>query len=317
MTILIVNDDFSSEQVRRIRQTVAAWADVVRLAQHVGADEYRGRLRTTEIVVGWPRAAWLPGTAVRLVLMGSSGWEEYQHQGLDEAGIALCNGRGVYSIGVAEHAIAMMMALARRIPTYVHDKDQRLFRRHLPHPTELAGSTACVVGLGDIGTEVAKRCKGLAMRVVGVARRSRLPPEAVDSMRVASDEASLADALADADHVFLVMPGAADNVGLISRRVLERLKPTAFLYNLSRGTTVDETALYERLRDGYLAGAGLDVTAREPLPANSPLWELGDNLLLTGHSAGVSQGHAERFCQLVIRNLVNYHEGHPLENRVI
>jgi len=312
--VLIAYDDFSTHQVEGIRKAVADCVEVLHIAQTTPEADYRAALQTAEVVVGWPRAEWLPGTAVRAVFSGSSGWDEYQNRGLAEAGIALCNGRGVYSVGVAEHAVAMMMALVRRIPTYVHDKDARVFRRHLPYTGEIAGTTALVVGLGDIGTEVAKRCKGLGMKVVGVVRRAGVRSEWADSIVPVR---TLTSVLPQADHVFLTLPGGGENVNLFSREVLGSMKTTAYLYNLSRGTTVHETALYEALRDGNLAGAGLDVTTQEPLPADSPLWTLCDNVLITGHSAGISSGHVERFNQLVVRNLTAYFSGKPLENRVI
>lgn len=317
--ILLAVDEFSPEQNARLDAAVAGWGRITRLPMMSDADAWRRALTETraEVVVGWPPAEVIAQSGVRLLQIGSSGWDAYQGKGLAEAGVAVCNGRGVYSVGVAEHAVGMMMALVRRLPTHVHDKDQRLFRRHLPYAAEIAGTTAAVVGLGDIGTEVAKRCRGLGMRVVGVARRTGVTHAYADEIRVATDADGLKTALADADHVFLVMPGSSENVGLISREVLESLKPTACLYNLSRGTTVDEVALGERLRDGQLGGAGLDVTTVEPLPADSPLWALGDHVLITGHSGGVSRGHPERFCQLIVRNLEAYAAGKPLENRVL
>jgi phosphoglycerate dehydrogenase-like enzyme len=312
--ILIAVDDFTTSQLDQIRQTVADQAELIVIPQNAPETKYRAALANAEVAVGWPKADWLINTPVKFLQIGSSGWDDYQNKGLKEHGIALCNGRGKYSVGVAEHAIGMMMALVRRIPTHVHDKDARQFRRHLPYPSEIAGSTALIVGLGDIGTELAKRCKGLGMNVVAIVRRSGIDSEWVDKMVLLDD---LKTALQQADHLFLTMPGSVENVNLFSRDVLARAKPTAYLYNLSRGTTVDEQALFEYLRDGKLAGAGLDVTTVEPLPETSPLWTLGDNVLLTGHSAGLSTRHTERFCQLVIRNLAHYLNRQPLENHVL
>ncbi|GAB3918269.1 D-2-hydroxyacid dehydrogenase [Larkinella terrae] len=312
--ILIAVDDFTTSHLERIQQTVGNRAELVVLPQNAPETKYRAALRNAEVAVGWPKADWLIDTPVKFLQIGSSGWDDYQNKGLEEHGIALCNGRGKYSVGVAEHAIGMMMALVRRIPAHVRDKDERKFRRHLPYPSEIAGSTALIVGLGDIGTELAKRCKGLEMKTVAIVRRPREPSESVHEMVLLAD---LKTAVQQADHIFLTMPGSVENINLFSRDVLTCAKPTAYLYNLSRGTTIDEPALFELLRDNKLAGAGLDVTTVEPLPEDSPLWKLGDNVLITGHSAGLSTGHTDRFCQLVCRNLNLYLTEQSLENRVL
>ncbi|WP_185731372.1 D-2-hydroxyacid dehydrogenase [Larkinella rosea] len=312
--ILIAIDDFSASHLDHLRKTVDDRAELVVIPQNAPEPKYRAALLHADVVVGWPKAEWLLKTPVKFLQIGSSGWDDYQNKGLPEHGITLCNGRGIYSVGVAEHAIGMMMALVRRIPTHVHDKDERKFRRHLPYPTEITGSTALIVGLGDIGTELAKRCKGLEMKVIAVVRRPANQSDWVDEWVLLPD---LKTGLQQADHVFLTMPGSAENLNLFSRDVLAWMKPSAYLYNLSRGTTVDEQALFEFLRDGKLAGAGLDVTTVEPLPENNPLWTLGDHVLITGHSAGLSSNHTERFCQLTSRNLNHYLTEQPLENRVL
>jgi len=312
--ILIAVDDFTTSQFDTIRQTVAGRAELIIVPQNTPEADYRAALADAEIVIGWPKADWLIGTPVKFLQIGSSGWDDYQNKGMQEHSIALCNGRGIYSVGVAEHAVGMMMALVRRIPTHVHDKDERKFRRHVPYPAEIAGTTALIVGLGDIGAELAKRCKGLEMHVVAVVRRPDIQSKWVDELILLDD---LKTGVRRADHIFLTMPGSVENVDLFSRSVLECTRSTAYLYNLSRGTTVDEQVLFDHLRDSKLAGAGLDVTTVEPLSDDSPLWTLGDNVLITGHSAGLSAGHTERFCQLVMRNLTYYLTGQPLENRVL
>jgi D-2-hydroxyacid dehydrogenase (NADP+) len=311
--ILIAVDHFSEGHIRRIEQVVADWAEVECIPQSASPAFYRERLSTKEIVIGWPSPGWLIGSNVQLLQIGSSGWDAYQHQGLEESGIMLCTGRGVFTAGVAEHCIAMMLALVRRLPVHVHDKQDRVFRRAHPYG-EALGSTACVVGFGDIGMEVAKRCKGLGMKVVAVVRdteRVYLHADAVHHIEF------LKEAVAVADHVFLTATGGEENRNLFSSEILQCLRRDAYFYNVSRGTNVDEIALAELLASGRIAGAGIDVAAVEPLPPTSPLWSLGDNVLITGHSAGFSSGFPERFCELVTRNLTNFHNKHPLHNRVI
>jgi phosphoglycerate dehydrogenase-like enzyme len=313
LQILVAVDDFADNQFDRICNAVQGWASVRRIPQSTPPEQYRAELQHAQIVVGWPDPRWLPGTNVRLVQIGSSGWDAYEGSELRDSGIAICSGRGIYSIGVAEHCIAMMLALARRLPLHIRDMQQRVFRRHAPY-AEIAGTTACIVGPGSIGMELASRCNGLGMRVIAVARDDSkiIPP--LEKIFAVGD---LKLAVCQADHVFLTASGNRENQKLFTREVLEAFKPTTYFYNVSRGTTVDQAALCELLAQGRIAGAGLDVTLVEPLPEDSPLWNLGDNVLITGHSAGLSQGHPERFCALVIRNLCRFRDGETLENRVL
>jgi len=313
--ILIAVDDLDRHALQKIKAAVSGWATVESIAQQTGEIEYRAALRGCTACIGWPDAAWLPESGVRLLQTGSSGWESYRDRGLERIeGFSLCTAKGIYTIGVAEHAIAMMFSLVRRIPVHVHDKDRKQFRRHLPYAPEIAGSVACVIGLGDIGTAVARLCRGLDMSVIAVTRRPVATNRNIDRVFPLS---AIAEALGLADHIFLCLPGTPENAVLIGRPQLECCKKSAFLYNISRGSVLDETSLHALIRDGALAGAGLDVTTVEPLPLDSPLWQLGDHVLITGHSAGLSQGHASRFLQLVIRNLKNFHEQRPLINKVI
>jgi D-2-hydroxyacid dehydrogenase (NADP+) len=313
LQILVAVDDFTDNQFDRICDAAQGWALVRRIPQSTPSEQYRTALERVQIVVGWPDPRLLPGTNVRLVQIGSSGWDAYEGPELRDSGIAICSGRGIYSIGVAEYCIAMMLALARRLPLHIHDKPERVFRRHSPY-AEIAGTTACIVGPGSIGMELAARCNGLAMRVIAVARdESKTSP----LMKKIFPVRDLKHVVSQSDHVFLTASGNRENQKLFTREVLEAFRPTTYFYNVSRGTTVDQSALCELLAQGRIAGAGLDVTLVEPLPEDSPLWNLGDNVLITGHSAGLSQGYPERFCALVIRNLCRFREGEALENRVL
>ncbi|HVY76554.1 MAG TPA: NAD(P)-dependent oxidoreductase, partial [Puia sp.] len=164
--ILIAVDDFSSEHLHAINMAVMDWAEIVRIPQTTEQTVYRKALSDTTICIGWPLPEWIFNTSLKLLQTGSSGWENYQGQGLErKSDFSLCTAKGIYTIGVAEHAIAMMFALVRRIPVHVHDKEHRLFRRHLPYAPEIAGAVACIVGMGEIGKEIAKRCKGVGMKV--------------------------------------------------------------------------------------------------------------------------------------------------------
>ena len=223
----------------------------------------------------------------------------------------MCNAGGAYSEGVAEHCVAMMLALVRRLPEYLGAMTRRSWgHRHLHD--RLSGSTVCVIGLGTLGSAIARRCAALGMRVVGVRRSPNRPCPNVSEM---FGPEALATAVAGADHVVAALPGGAATSGLISREVIAAMKPGTYFCNVGRGPSVDEEALIERLADGHLAGAGLDVFATEPLPADSPLWGM-ENVIVTPHMAGYTWDYADELCAVFAANLAAYVAGEPPPNAV-
>lgn len=313
--ILIGVNDFDDEHFNRIRNAVEGRAIVEIIDQKVEDDKYLTALNDSEICIGWPKPEWIKDLDIRFLQIGSSGWDNYQNLGLEtKENFVFCTGKGLYTIGVAEHAIAMMLALVRRIPVHVHDKDQKEFRRHLPYTSEITGATACIIGMGEIGKAIETRCKGVGMKTIGVVR-SALQKDDPRIKYFAFED--LQKAVAEADHIFLTIPAEPENSGYFNDAFFNACKPSAYFYNISRGSNVDEDALYNAIADNKIAGAGIDVTQVEPLPKESKLWNLGDNVLITGHSAGLSNGFAERFCELTIKNLNNFFNNQPLINRVI
>ena len=242
--------------------------------------------------------------------MPSAGYEEYLTPELAaKEGLVVCNAGGAYSEGVAEHCVAMMMALVRRLPEYLAAMAPRRWD-HLHRHGRLSGSTACVIGLGSLGSAIARRCSALGMSVVGVRRHPDRPSPQVSEVFGPED---LGTAVAGADHVVAALPGGAATRGLISREVISAMKPGAYFCNVGRGASVDEAALIERLQDGSLAGAGLDVFATEPLPDDSPLWSM-ENVIVTPHMAGYTWDYADELCDVFAANLARYVAGEPLHN---
>jgi len=312
--ITIAVDDFTDEQINHLKDVFASCARVDRIPQSSNQKTYRDVLKVSDVFVGWPDPSLVKGSAIRLLQIGSSGWETYQRKEILQLGIKLCTAKGIYSIGVAEHCIAMMMALVRKLPLHIKDKENRLFKRR-SSAGEVTGATACIVGMGDIGTTLAKRCKGLEMHVSAVVRRRHeLDYPYVDRVFRVED---ISEAFSQADHIFLTLSAGHENHRLIDKRILKSIQPHAFLYNVSRGSVIDEQSLFELLKNKQMAGAGIDVTEKEPLALDSLLWELGDQVLITGHSAGISDHFVDRFYNLVIRNCMSFIENKPLENRVL
>jgi len=304
-------DLFDETHLRRIDAALEGWATWERLPE--GEETVLAeRIGHADGVIGWAPAPLLAQGPVRLYLCGSAGVDAYRHHGLEEkAGFTLCNAAGTMSIPIAEHALAMMFALARRLPEHRLHQDERRFER-IRDGGELSGSTLCVVGVGGSGTELARRCRALGMKVTGVRRRAGEPhPEIAEIHPVEA----LARAVSAADHVVCTLPASRETARLFDAGIFSAMKPGAFFYNVSRGAPVDGEALTAALASGHLAGAGLDVFDPEPVPPESPLWAM-PNVILTGHSAGWSSRLADRLCALFLRNLEHLREGRPLENVV-
>ncbi|MBI3935037.1 MAG: D-2-hydroxyacid dehydrogenase [Acidobacteria bacterium] len=231
--------------------------------------------------------------------------------------IMVTNGRTVHSVPVAEQTLALMLALARRLPASFRFQAERCWGQDeswLPGktPFELQEKTLGMVGLGAIGQELVPRAKALGMRVIAVRRNAAKEARMVDR---GYPPAQLHEMLSQADFVVLAAPDTPEMIRLIGAAELQTMKPTAYLINVSRGTLVDTDALVKALRTGVIAGAGLDVTDPEPLPPEHPLWTL-PNVLITPHLGGASDRFWERECALLRENLRRYLAAEPLLNLV-
>jgi phosphoglycerate dehydrogenase-like enzyme len=227
--------------------------------------------------------------------------------------IVVTNARDVHGPVVAEHAIALAFALARRLPQAVKHQQQKHWAQHdlwnaRPRPRELSGATMTIVGMGGIGRPLAKLAKSVGMRVVGVREHPERSGGAVDAV-YGYDE--LDRALCEADFVVLAVPVTPKTHHLMNAQRMAQLKPDAYLINVGRGVLIDEAALAEALRAGSFAGAALDVTTDEPLPPESPLWGM-DNVLITPHIAGLTDRMWERHYAHYTENLRRYLAGEPL-----
>ena len=227
--------------------------------------------------------------------------------------IVVTNARDVHGPVVAEHAIALAFALAKRLPQAVRHQQQRHWAQHdlwnaQPRPRELSGATMTIVGMGGIGRPLAKLAKALGMRVVGVREHPERGDQVADTV-YGFDE--LERALHEGDFVVLAVPVTPRTHHLMSAERLAHLKPDAYLINVGRGVLIDEDALVQALRAGSFAGAALDVTTDEPLPSESVLWHLED-LFITPHIAGLTERMWERHYAHYAENLRRYLAGESL-----
>lgn len=231
----------------------------------------------------------------------------------------LTNASGVHAIPISEHILALMLAFARRLPQAFkqqeqHDWQGKAFweRKDQSAVFELSGKTMLLVGVGAIGERTARVAAALGMRVLGVRHDKEKTVPGIERM-MGQDE--LAAALPEADFLVLTAPLTQETRQMIDAQAFARMKPSAYLINIGRGGTVDETALIQALQDGQIAGAGLDVFASEPLPPDSPLWDM-PNVIITAHYAGDTPYYDERALEIFIDNLERYVHHRPMLNVV-
>lgn len=210
--------------------------------------------------------------------------------------VLLTSTRGIHGQRMSEAALCHMLCLAREVPRSVRNQDGRRWDRW--DPLLLGGKTVAIVGMGLIGEHLARTCNALGMTVLGVSRTNR-PVEGVAAM---FDREELPRVAATADFLVLTVPLSPDTHHMIDDRIVATMKPNAYLINLARGAVVDTAALLAALRDGTIAGAGLDVFDPEPLPEDSPLWGL-DNVFITAHIAGRSDGYIADAMEIFEPNL--------------
>jgi len=276
-------------------------------------------LNGADVLIGWSlspeqlRAA----KSLRWVYSITAAVDQFLYPELISSDIALTNAGSVHGPVVAEHAIAVLLALAKRLPTAGRYQGRRKWAMEAiwneqPRPREVRGATLLVIGLGSIGAEVAQMATALKMHVIGV----REHPErgATGAHEVMGYEA-LDSAIGQADFVVLAAPPTPRTRHLIDARRLQLFKPTAFLINVSRGALVDEAALVKALRERKIAGAALDVFEEEPLSRWSPLWKM-PLVLITPHTAFLTESVWSRHYEVFTANLKRYLAGQPLEGMV-
>ncbi len=209
---------------------------------------------------------------------------------------------------MAEHAILLMLALARNLPAYHRNQQQRMWRREGQDWPPLHGQTIAILGVGSSGSNLARVCKvGFGMTVLGMSRTKREHPYVDRNF----DQAALLNVLPEADFVVLCLPNTPQTRHIIDSAALAVMKPSAYLVNVSRGALIDEAALIARLRAGGIAGAGLDVTADDPTPKDSPLWDL-PNTILTPHIATESVKLSETVVDFWCENVRRFAGNQPL-----
>jgi phosphoglycerate dehydrogenase-like enzyme len=278
-------------------------------------DHVMAEIADADIAISWSLRGEQIQAAKRLRWIHSTAAAVHQMMTpeLRATDIVVTNARDVHGPVVAEHAIALAFALAKRLPQAARHQQQGHWAQDdlwggRPRPRELNGATMTIVGLGAIGNPLARLAKSLGMRVVGVHEHPERKSEVADAV-YGFDE--LDQALSAGDFIVLAVPVTPKTRHLMNAERLGRLKPDAYLINVGRGVLIDEAALVDALRARRFGGAALDVTAEEPLPSESPLWGV-ENILITPHIAGLTEKMWERHYEHYTRNLRHFLEGKPL-----
>ena len=250
------------------------------------------------------------GRSLRFVQLLSAGYEEITANGVPP-GTVVANAGDAWSPAVAEHALGLLLGLVKDLPQALANQRRHVWdRAYSARMGTLRGRTLAIVGFGSIGREIARYARPLGMRIVGLTR-SGAPHELADEMRPLAE---LARVLPQAGAIVLAVAYAPATHHILGTAELARCRPEAVLVNIARGGLVDGAALAAALRRGAIAGAALDVTDPEPLPADSPLWEC-PNLILTPHTAGAcGPAGSQRLAEVAAANIGRFAAGRPLEH---
>lgn len=276
-------------------------------------------LHDADVLIGWslPPEQLRAAKGLRWIYSITAAVDQFLYPELISSGIALTNAGSVHGPVVAEHAIAMLLALAKRLPSAVHYQERRKWSmeaiwKEQPRPREVRGADLLVIGLGSIGAAVASMAAALKMHVIGVREH---PEHGTAGANEVVGFDALDTAIARADFVILAAPLTKRTRNLIDARRLQIFKPSTFLINVSRGALVDEAALVKALRDRKIAGAALDVFEQEPLSRWSPLWKM-PQVLITPHTAFLTENVWRRHYEVFAANLNRFLAGQPLEGVV-
>ena len=284
-------------------------------------EDFQKRVGEADVVVAsgmWKNDVIPLATNLKFIQSISAGMDQYSKEQLAARGVRLCSASGVNARAVAEHAIALMLAISRRLPEARDHQHKKFWRGMIGDLTqredEIGGKTVLIVGTGKIGSHLAGLCKAFGMKVLGIRRDPSKGTDGCDSIHGMGELVKLAP---QADYVVLACALTPETTGLMSAAAFAAMKPSATFVNVARGKVADEAALIATMKAGKIAAASIDVTAEEPLPAVSLLWEL-PNVFITPHTAGETRAYEDNVIDILLENLDRLWRGEKtLQNQVL
>ncbi|WP_428685526.1 D-2-hydroxyacid dehydrogenase [Reyranella sp.] len=284
-------------------------------------DEFVQRVGEADVVSAsgmWKNDIIPHATKLKFIQSISSGMDQYSKELLGAKGIRLASGAGVNARAVAEHALALILAIFRRLPEARDNQHKKVWRGMLGDLTqredELGGKTLLIVGMGRIGSHLAKLAKAFDMKVIGIRRDPKAGTNGADEIYAMDDLVKL---VPQADIVALTCALTPETTGLMSAPAFAAMKPSSVFVNVARGKVADEAALIATMEGNKIWAAALDVTVEEPLPAASPLWTM-PNVFVTPHTAGETRAYEDNVIDILIENLDRLWRGETtLRNQVL
>ncbi|SJZ75194.1 Phosphoglycerate dehydrogenase [Enhydrobacter aerosaccus] len=284
-------------------------------------DDLQKRVGEADVVVvsGMWRNDLIPQAGkLKFIQSISAGVDQYSKEQLAAKQVRLASASGVNARAVAEHAMSLILAVARRLPEARDNQHKKMWRGMIGDLTqredELGGKTLLVVGMGRIGSHLAKLAKAFDMKVIGIRRDPAQGANGADSIHAMTDLVKL---VPQADFVALACALTPETTGLMSAGAFAAMKPSSVFVNVARGKVADEAALIETMKGGKIWAAALDVTAEEPLPAASPLWDM-PNVFITPHTAGETRRYEDNVIDILVENLDRLGRGETaLRNQIL
>lgn len=267
-----------------------------------------------DIIIGNPpKHVSFNNPKLQMLQLNSAGSDYYVQKGLLHPQTKLANASGIYGKAIAEHVMGMILTLNKNFKTYIKNMEQGIWQ-DVNHAKEIYGSTVLIIGLGDIGYQIAKRLKAFECTIIGIKRTPAKTPSYVDALYTID---ALETYLPKADFVILSLPQSKETKHLINKERLLLMKEDAMIINVGRGSAICTEDLVNVMQTGHLYGAALDVVDPEPLDSNHPLWSM-DNVFITPHVSGgfILPSVRNFFVELTIRNIEHCLKNEELENSV-
>lgn len=302
--------EFEEHHFEEIRQTLPG----VEIIRAYDEEELLSRTDDADVLYTWgqyrPIAFCTQAKSLKWIHTLSAGVEGVMVPEITRLDLKISSTKGIHGIPMAEHTLAFILSFLRLFPLFYRQQQNKVWLKH-KECDETTGKTVGIVGLGSIGEEIAKKCKLFGMRVIAT-KRTPIKCPWVDHLY---KESELENLLRESDFVVVVVPLTPETTKLIGEKEFRMMKKSAYLINVARGAVIDQQALVKALQEGFIAGAGLDVFETEPLPGESPLWDM-PNVIITPHTSADSPYYMDRAVAVFCENLKRLVDNQEILNQV-